>query len=194
MLVGIFSLGSFAWDLLLGKCRSGSFVWKLSFVILRLGTFVWSFRLEAFVWGFSIWNVRLGTFALDLSFGNCRLGSFAWYYLLYSAWFGIFRLETCAWDLSLGNFCFGIFRLGELVSWGWGNRLADNGGTGGGTGSPDSVFEILSKNPSSEPSKGTIAKDKLHNIHEWACTRQAAQLLITAIDARQNLRSSVRCV
>ena len=125
ILVGIFSLGSFAWDLLLGKCRSGSFVWKLSFVILRLGTFVWSFRLEAFVWGFSIWNVRLGTFVLDLSFGNCRLGSFAWYYLLYSAWFGIFRLETCAWDLSLGNFCLGSPEAGGT---GW---LIITGGTGG---------------------------------------------------------------
>ena len=117
----------------------------------RLGTFAWIFRLEAFVWGFSLWSVRLGTFALDLSFGNFRLGSFAWYYQLYSAWFWIFRLEAFAWDLPLGNFCLG--------SLGLGNWSPEAGGTGwltlgepGGTGSPHSVFEILSKNPSSEPS------------------------------------------
>ena len=67
-------------------------------------------------------------------------------------------MEAFAWDLSLGNFCLG--------SSGLGNWSPEAGGTGGGTGSPDSVFEILSKNPSSEPSKGTIAKDKLQNIHE----------------------------
>ena len=69
----------------------------------------------------------------------------------------------------------GIFRLGTfaLGSLGLGNWSPEAGGTGwltlgepGRTDSPDRVFEILNKNPSSEPSKGTIAKDKLHNIHE----------------------------
>ena len=48
LLVGIFSLGSVAWDHLLEKYRLGSFVWKLAFVIRRLGTFAWIFRLETF--------------------------------------------------------------------------------------------------------------------------------------------------
>ena len=54
ILVGIFGLGSFAWDRLLGNFRLGSFAWELSFGIVRLGTFAW-----------------------DLSLGNSRLGAFA---------------------------------------------------------------------------------------------------------------------
>ena len=42
---------------------------------------------------------------------------------------------------------FGISSLGELGSWGWGNRLADTGGTGVGAGQP-LTFKKQSKNPS----------------------------------------------
>ena len=53
--VGLFRLGSVAWELSLGI-----------------------FRLEPFAWGLSFAILRLGTFACELSLGNFRLGSVGW--------------------------------------------------------------------------------------------------------------------
>ena len=105
----------------------------------------------------SLGSFRLGFFDLKRSRGNFRFGSVVWelslgiFRLIYSAWFGIFRLESFVWDPSLGNFCLGSLGLGD-----WSPEAGGTGwltlGEPGGTGSPDRVFEILNKNPSSEPS------------------------------------------
>ena len=77
-------------------------------------------------------NFHLGTLAWKVSLGNFRLGTLAWELSL-----GNFRLEPLDWDLSLG----------EPGSSGWGNWLADAGGTRDPR-SPDLVFKKLSENPS----------------------------------------------
>ena len=95
----------------------------------------------ALPWNLSLWIFRLGTFVWDLSLD-----------IIYYIPLGLGYFD---WKLVLGIFRLGTFALGSL---GLGNWSPEAGGTGwltlgepGRTGSPDRVFEILSKHPSSEP-------------------------------------------